>query len=230
MNTRLLKNTLSSLGIITTIIAFGSLKATAETTPTTDDTVTINSNSQVNGVNNDNSLESQQQTPDSTLSLPASSPVEETPTPIQAQTPVVSPGRTTRGGSSYIGVGGNIGITGDTRIGEGSFAVISKVGLTNTLSVRPGALVGDGTVFLLPVTLDFPVQRVTETGETQIGAAPYLGAGVAVSTGRDSTVGFLVSGGVDVPIANQLTANAGVNVSFIDDTDVGILLGVGYNF
>jgi hypothetical protein len=40
----------------------------------------------------------------------------------------------------------------------------------------------------------------------------------------------LLSGGVDVPIANQLTANAGVNVSFLDDTNIGLLLGVGYNF
>jgi hypothetical protein len=92
------------------------------------------------------------------------------------------------------------------------------------------SLYGDDAVFLVPVTLDFPVESVTETGETQISAAPYLGGGVAISTGDDSNVGFLLSGGVDVPIANQLTANAGVNVSFLDDTNIGLLLGVGYNF
>ncbi|BAZ09072.1 hypothetical protein NIES4071_08780 [Calothrix sp. NIES-4071] len=109
-------------------------------------------------------------------------------------------------------------------------AVISKIGLTNNLSVRPAALIGDNAVFLIPVTLDFPVETVTNTGQTQISAAPYVGAGVSVSTADDSNVGFLLSAGVDVPVADQLTANAGVNVSFLDDTNVGLLLGVGYNF
>jgi hypothetical protein len=57
-----------------------------------------------------------------------------------------------------------------------------------------------------------------------------IGAGAAISTGDDSTVGFLLSGGVDVPVSNQITANAGVNVGFIDETEVGLQLGVGYNF
>jgi opacity protein-like surface antigen len=67
-------------------------------------------------------------------------------------------------------------------------------------------------------------------GQTQISASPYVGAGVSVSTADDSNVGFLLSGGLDVPVADQLTANAAVNVSFLDDTNVGLLLGVGYNF
>ncbi|NWF57867.1 MAG: hypothetical protein HXY43_00700 [Fischerella sp.] len=154
-------------------------------------------------------------------------PAEE---PVQTPAPTVQPGRATRGGPSYIGVGGNIGITGETTLSEGSFAVISKLGLTNNLSVRPAALISEDAVFLIPVTLDFPIESITQTGETQISAAPYLGAGVSISTADDSNVGFLVSGGVDVPIADRLTANAGLNVSFLDDTNIGVLLGVGYNF
>ena len=48
-------------------------------------------------------------------------------------------GRTTRGGSSYIGVAANIGLSGDgsSSLGDGNFAVVSKVGLTNSISVRP---------------------------------------------------------------------------------------------
>jgi hypothetical protein len=137
------------------------------------------------------------------------------------------PGRATRSGSSYFGVAGNIGISGNTRVGESSFAVISKIGLTRNLSFRPAALVGDNTVFLVPLTVDFPQENLEIT---QLNVAPYIGGGIAVSTGRDSTVGALISGGVDVPLSPQITATGGVNISFIDETDVGILLGIGYNF
>ncbi|MBW4686725.1 MAG: hypothetical protein KME40_16875 [Komarekiella atlantica HA4396-MV6] len=156
-------------------------------------------------------------------------PTISTPSNIQSQkvAQTFEPGRATRSGSSYIGVGGNIGLSGDTRVGEGSFAVISKIGLTQNLSARPAALVGDNTVFLIPLTVDFPTENLEVT---QLNVAPYVGGGIAVSTGRDSTVGALISGGVDVPLSPQITATGGVNVSFIDETDVGILLGVGYNF
>ncbi|WP_052672280.1 hypothetical protein [Aliterella atlantica] len=139
----------------------------------------------------------------------------------------VSPGRATRSGSSYIGVGGNIGLGGETGIGEGSFSVISKIGLTNNISVRPTALFGDNVSILLPVTLDFAPTDV-EVGPYSI--APYVGAGALISTGDNSDVGVLITGGIDVPITSQFTATAGVNVGFVGDTDVGILIGVGYNF
>ena len=139
----------------------------------------------------------------------------------------IEPGTTTRSSSSYIGIGGNIGLSGDTTVGDGSFAVISKVGLTNYLSVRPSALIEDDAVFLVPLTVDFFQDEVPNA---EFSIAPYLGGGLAISTGRDDTVGALISGGLDVPLSSEFTANAGVNVTFIDDTDVGLLLGVGYNF
>ncbi|HEY9674073.1 MAG TPA: hypothetical protein V6D11_21725, partial [Waterburya sp.] len=65
----------------------------------------------------------------------------------------VSPGRATRSGSSYIGIGGNIGLgTGDTALGEGSFAVISKIGLTRYFSVRPTVFIDDDPTILIPLT------------------------------------------------------------------------------
>jgi len=139
----------------------------------------------------------------------------------------IAPGRATRSGPSYIGIGGNIGFGGDTTLSEGAFSVFSKVGLTRNLSVRPAALIGDNAVFLVPVTVDFPTEDLEIT---EITAAPYVGGGLAISTGRDSTVGALITGGVDVPISPRITATAGVNVGFIDETEVGILLGVGYNY
>ncbi len=174
----------------------------------------------------------QQQTPSSPTvpTSPSQTPVPES-APVQEQSPsTVSPGRATRGGSSYIGVGGNIGLGGDTSLSEGAFAVYSKIGLTNNFSFRPAGLFGDNTVVLLPLTVDFPIESVTSSGVQQINVAPYLGAGAIITTGDNDDVGFLLTGGVDVPISSQFTANAGVNVGFINDTEVGLQLGVGYNF
>ncbi len=138
-------------------------------------------------------------------------------------------GRTTRGGSSYVGVAGNIGLGGETAIGSTNFAVISKIGLTRNLAVRPSAIFGGSTAILIPVTYDFAQQRGNEDLEPA-RFSPYAGAGVSLNTGDDTGLGLIATGGVDVPLSAQYTATAGVNVSFKEKTDVGLLLGVGYNF
>ncbi|GAB4234924.1 MAG: hypothetical protein Kow0049_19180 [Stanieria sp.] len=139
----------------------------------------------------------------------------------------VQPGRTTRSGSSYFGIGGNIGIDGETAIGDSSFAVISKIGLTDTVSFRPSALISGDATFILPVTVDFFSREVLDA---EFSVAPYVGGGLSLSTGGDDTVGLVATGGLDIPISSVFTANAGVNVKFIDSTDIGLLLGLGYNF
>ncbi|MBD0302441.1 MAG: S-layer homology domain-containing protein, partial [Tolypothrix sp. T3-bin4] len=81
-------------------------------------------------------------------------------------TPNVNAGRTTLGGPSYIGVAGNIGLSGnDTALGDTNFAVISKVGLTRNISVRPSVIFGDDTLFLVPMTLDFAPRAAGSVGE-----------------------------------------------------------------
>ena len=170
-------------------------------------------------------------TPASEVTAPMPQTAPDSTTPIQplAQT-AVSPGRSTQSGSSYVGIGGNIGIgTGDTALGRGSFAVISKIGLTRNFSVRPSVLFGDSTTILVPVTYDFSFGE-GPTSNLGFSAAPYLGAGVAISTGNNSNVGFLLTGGIDVPLSSQFTATAAVNASLSGNTAVGILVGVGYNF
>ena len=165
------------------------------------------------------------------LIAPTSQTTPDLTTPILplAQT-TVSPGRSTKSGSSYVGIGGNIGIgTGDTALGRGSFAVLSKISLTQNFSVRPSVLFGDSTTILVPVTYDFNFGE-GPTGNFGFSAAPYLGAGVSISTGNNSNVGFLLTGGIDVPLSSQFTATAAVNASLSGNTAVGILVGVGYNF
>ncbi|MDF2388254.1 S-layer homology domain-containing protein [Nostoc ellipsosporum NOK] len=143
----------------------------------------------------------------------------------------VTPGRATRGGSSYIGVAGNFGLTGDTALGDDTnFSVISKVGLTRFLSVRPSAVFGDDTVVLVPVTFDLAPRAVNPTGDQTFAVSPYLGAGVAIDTEDDADVGLLLTGGIDVPLGSRFTATGAVNAAFLDDTEVGLVLGVGFNF
>ena len=142
----------------------------------------------------------------------------------------ISPGRITRGGSSYVGIAGNFGIGGGgTSLGNTNFTVISKIGLTNAFSVRPAVVIGDDATFLIPLTYDFNISSADAFSES-LPFSPYLGAGIAVSTRSDDNVAALLSAGVDVPISSQFTATAGLNVGFFKNTDIGLLVGVGYNF
>jgi hypothetical protein len=138
----------------------------------------------------------------------------------------LDPGRATRGGSSYIGIGGNIGLGGNTALGKGAFVINSKIGLTRNISFRPAVILGDNTDFLLPVTYDFVIQ--SNDPFAPVPFAPFAGGGVAVSTEGD--VGFLLTGGVDFPLSREFVANASINVGFSGDTDVGLIVGVGYTF
>ncbi|NJR64819.1 MAG: hypothetical protein HC772_05030 [Leptolyngbyaceae cyanobacterium CRU_2_3] len=173
------------------------------------------------------------------IQLPSSSsqaePDRTPPGTFTPDTSGISPGRATRSGSSYLGIGGNIGLgSGDTALGEGSFSVFSKVGLTSNLSLRPNVLISDDPTILVPLTLDFIplVTEATENLSRRVGlnVSPYIGAGVAISTGDDGAVDFLATGGVDVPISDRITATASVSATLFDNPAVGLLLGVGYNF
>ncbi|MGF1673594.1 MAG: hypothetical protein ACFCUV_07900 [Rivularia sp. (in: cyanobacteria)] len=139
-------------------------------------------------------------------------------------------GGSTRGGSSYVGIAGNIGLGGDSALGDGNFMVISKLGLTDILSVRPSIVLGNDTVILVPVTYDFSFEQVTDPFRERLPFAPYVGAGLALATGDDSQLSFLISGGVDVPLSDKFTATAAVNAAFFNETDLGLSVGVGYNF
>ena len=160
--------------------------------------------------------------------VPSENASEETE-PAVAQVDI-EPGRTTRGGSSYIGIGGNIGLTGDTALGDGSFVINGKLGLTRVISFRPAAFISGDATFILPVTYDFIIQRAEDPFDP-VPFAPFVGGGLAISTDEDDNFGFVLTGGIDVPISPEFIANASLNVGFLEDTtDVGLLIGVGYTF
>lgn len=153
----------------------------------------------------------------------------ETPVTVAQGFDDIEPGRATRGGRSYVGIGGTIGLSGATGIGQGGFLINSKVGLTPNISFRPSIIFGSSTDFLIPVTYDFTLQQTDPFEPVTI--APFVGGGVAFSTSDDNTIGFLLTGGVDFPLSPQFIANATVNAGFFGDTtSIGISLGVGYSF
>jgi hypothetical protein len=139
-------------------------------------------------------------------------------------------GTPTRRAQSYIGVAGNLGLGGgDSSLGDGNVAVFGKVSLSNTLSLRPSAVFGNNTTVLVPITYDFNLQSADPFDEP-LAISPYVGVGAAIKTGSDSTTALLISGGIDFPLNPRFTATASVNAGFFDETDIGLLLGVGYNF
>lgn len=155
---------------------------------------------------------------------PAPLTTPETTSPV-GQT--VTPGRATRSGPSYVAVAGNIGFGGRTALGRGNFAITSKIGLTNYFSARPGLVVGRSPTILLPVTFDFPVGP---TIADRFRIAPFVGGGLAISTRGGSAVRALAMGGVDVPLGDRFTATASANAAFFRRPEIGVILGVGYNF
>lgn len=126
-----------------------------------------------------------------------------------------------------IGVGGDIGFTGGPAMGQGSFSVSSRIGLSDNFSLRPSVGFTDDVNFLIPLTVDFPTGTISDNG---FGFVPYLGGGVVITTGDDEQVEPMATAGVDVPLIDQLGANAQVNVGFLDDTEVGVNLGLSYSF
>jgi len=148
-----------------------------------------------------------------------------------AQTNIL-PGRATRGGKSYVGIGVNVGISGDdSALGDANFSVLSKIGFTKSISVRPTAVINENnSVILVPITYDISIKDTADPFTELLPFTPYVGAGAAFKLGDDSEIGFLLSGGIDFPLGSRFTANASVNAGFFDDVDIGLLLGVGFNF
>ena len=135
--------------------------------------------------------------------------------------------RATRSGPSYFGVGANFGISGNSDLGGTSFAVISKLGLTDVISARPSVLIlRNFATILLPATYDFPIQQPF----ADFRFSPYLGGGLAINTGSNSSIGPMITGGVDIPLSSVFTINVAANLAFLRTTDLGILVGLGLNF
>lgn len=132
---------------------------------------------------------------------------------------------------SYAGLGGNIGLGGDsTALGDGAFSLVGRTAFTKNISLHTSTMFASDSVGAFALTFGIPIFR--SSGEPLELLYPFVGGGIAIEDffGDFETDG-LVTVGIDVPLAERITTTARLNLGFAeDDTDVGLLLGVGYNF
>ncbi|MEB3831949.1 hypothetical protein [Phormidium sp. CCY1219] len=143
----------------------------------------------------------------------------------------LDPGRTTLSGPSYVAAGLQVGINADNAaspLGDGGFALFSKIGLLEQVSLRPAVLFGEHVLFEVPVTIDFPLQDTDE--QLRVNVAPYIGSGVAISTDSDNFIGFFGTAGIDWRLFSRFIATTGVKVGYVEDIEVGVAIGGGYAF
>ncbi len=127
-------------------------------------------------------------------------------------------GQASQNDYNYVGSG----------ISDEGFIINGKARLNPNLSLRPTVILDydfDDATVLVPVTYDFP--SIEAAGADLL---PFGGAGVRLATHGDDNFGALITGGVDYRFAEKWTANASVNVSFIDEADLDLTAGVGYTF
>ena len=205
MNAKFFQQTSVVLGIATLTVVTSGLSAQAQTAnlaANTKEAKVVNSAAALKTRPSSNVVAQTQPTyptnqptyPTTEPSVPTNQPTYPTTEPLEPTTPEttpnqpprgdVEPGRATRGGSSYIGIGGNIGLGGgETALGLGNFTVISKIGLTNAISARPSAVIGDSTAILIP-GVDVPVARqFTANASVNVGFFDETSVGLALGVG-----------------------------------------------
>ncbi len=131
---------------------------------------------------------------------------------------------------SYTGLGGTIGISGDsTLLGEGGFSLVGRTAFNDNFSLHTSSIFKDDGLTLLAITFGIPIKNDSSERELFF---PFAGGGIAIEDLFDDfEVDGLITAGVDVPIWQKIVGTVRLNVSFPeDDTDIGLVLGVGYNF
>ncbi len=133
------------------------------------------------------------------------------------------------GYSNYIGIGGDIGLSGDkTALGSGGLAIFSKTRITDNLSLHSTNVVFGSRTAISTNALTFGVP-IRNQSSGQVIAFPFIGGGVLIK--GSFNINGLVVGGVDVPVSQNLTATTQLHVGFPDgNTEVGLQFGIGYNF
>lgn len=127
---------------------------------------------------------------------------------------------------SYIGIQGNIGIRGDdSAISDGGYGLIGKTGFNENLSLHTSTIFGN-TISTYALTYGVPIANK----EDEIVAFPFIGPGLSLTTTDGIDIDFLITAGVDVPLSPDFTGTIRLNTNFKGDPEMGILLGIGYNF
>ncbi|VXD15698.1 conserved exported hypothetical protein [Planktothrix serta PCC 8927] len=138
-------------------------------------------------------------------------------------------GRRLSNNYNYVGLGGNIGITGDgSGLGGGGLMSLSKTGFSENVSLHSGGIiVGSDSASLVHLTADFPVRSETNA----VRFSPFVGAGIIYKDifNNDFSVGPSAVAGIDIPVSYSFLITGRASVGYIrDETDFGIQLGFTY--
>jgi hypothetical protein len=142
------------------------------------------------------------------------------------------PQQTPPSAKSYIGLGGTIGLSGNnTALGTGGLAILSRKVFNDLLSIHSNSVVFGSAIpsSSNALTLNFPIRDST-TQEIMI--SPFLGAGIQLRNIDGIYISPLAVGGVDIPLNKSLTGTLRVEAAFPNtgNTDMGVSIGLGYNF
>lgn len=129
---------------------------------------------------------------------------------------------------NYFGIGGAIGLedAGETTLGDGGFSILGRFSFTNNLSIHSSSIINGDNLLSIAATGGIPIKN-QKTERTIV--FPFVGGGISADT-ENFNVYPVIVGGVDVPINLLFTGTMRVNANFGDETDIGLLLGIGIDF
>ncbi len=138
-------------------------------------------------------------------------------------------GRRLSNNYNYVGLGGNIGITGDgSGLGSGALMTLSKTGFSENFSLHSsGVVIGSDSASLVHLTANFPVRSETNA----VRFSPFVGAGIIYKDifNNDFSVGPSAVAGIDIPISYSFLITGRATVGYIrEETDFGIQVGFSY--
>jgi hypothetical protein len=133
--------------------------------------------------------------------------------------------------NSYIGIGGAIGVNGNTTsLGSGGLTVVSKLRFTDNLSLHDATVLfgREAATSMIILSADFPIRN----SEGKTIASPFIGGGAQLRYADGLFVSPAVSGGVDIPMSSNFTGTVRLNAGFPSNrsADVGVIVGAGYSF
>jgi hypothetical protein len=118
--------------------------------------------------------------------------------------------------------------------GNTNFAVDSKFGVSDNLSLRPFVAFGNGATFFgSSITYDFNLSNSAGGGtlgeKTQV--TPFVGGGLYIASGGNNTTTGYFTGGADFDVTENITLKGEVDVPFTGgNNNTFFRLGAGFKF
>jgi hypothetical protein len=102
--------------------------------------------------------------------------------------------------NSYIGIGGVIGVNGNTTsLGSGGLTVVSKLRFTDNISLHDATVLfgREAATSMIILSADFPIRN--SEGKTIM--SPFIGGGAQLRYAKGLFLSPAISGGIDIPMS-----------------------------